>query len=95
MFGKLAVYAGKALALAHAEVGRSLPETANEDAKETLAQRQAHAAVALFKLGAAEKSGRCCGSAPIRGSAVTSFIGWLLWEAIRRRSSSGWKPSRT
>ena len=55
LLGKVTVYAEKALALAQAELARSLPEAAGEDQKETSAQRQANAAVVLFKLGTPEK----------------------------------------
>ena len=54
IFAKLVVHADLAASLAQAELTKSLHPAAAEDEKEALAQRQAHAAVALFKLGAAE-----------------------------------------
>lgn len=55
LFNKLAVDKPKAVALAHEELGKHPPEKPTEDQKESLAKRQANAAVTLLRLGAPEK----------------------------------------
>ena len=55
LFERLAVNKDKAVALAEAEIAGKPPTTATEVQKETVAQRQANAAVALLQLGVPER----------------------------------------
>jgi formylglycine-generating enzyme required for sulfatase activity len=55
LFERLAVNKDKAVALAKEEIAGKPSKTATESQKETLAQRQANAAVALLQLGAPER----------------------------------------
>ena len=54
-----------------------------EEAKDRLAERQARAAVALVRMGKAEESGPCCGTAPTPGCAASSSTGSTPWGPIR------------
>ena len=47
----------------------------SEHVKESLAERQARAAIALIRLGHAARSGPCCGTAPTPGCEASSSTG--------------------
>jgi formylglycine-generating enzyme required for sulfatase activity len=51
LFGKLIIHRQEAVALARQELAKPLGDNANEDEREALAQRQANAAVSLYRMG--------------------------------------------